>query len=163
MSVLIFHGNRSPRADPELVGMVIGLKLSATVKDLSLLYLATVQSISHERHIIDAMNAKGYDIDTLICCGGGTKKFFISSAARKYYWLSNIVTERNGVSINSLPFWYAASGGHETFIEAMCAMSHLEHSIQPEKAAKYHARKYNVFHQLYEDQMRYNSIIKKGI
>jgi ribulose kinase len=57
-----------------------------------------------------------------------------------------------------------ASGEYENLMEAMGAMSHLGHYIQPENAsAEYHARKYKVFHQLYEDQMRYDSIIKKGV
>ena len=161
-----FHGNRSPRADPELVGMVIGLKLSATVKDLSLLYLATVQSIAYgTRHIIDAMNAKGYDIDTLICCGGGTKNsLFLQQHANITGCRILLPKEMESVLLGSAILGAVASGEYETLMEAMCAMSHLGHSIQPEKAAaKYHARKYNVFHQLYEDQMRYNSIIKKGI
>ena len=75
-----------------------------------------------------------------------------------------IVTERNGVSITgSAMLGAVASGKYENLMEAMGAMSHLGHSIQPENTtAEYHARKYNVFHQLYEDQMRYDSI-KKGI
>ena len=46
----------------------------------------------------------------------------------------------------------------------MGAMSHLGESIaQQDATADYHARKYKVFHQLYEDQIRYDSIIKKGV
>ena len=69
-----FHGNRSPRANPTLRGAIVGLPLSATLDDLARLYLATIQAVAHgTRHIIDAMNAKGYAIDTLFACGGGTK------------------------------------------------------------------------------------------
>ncbi len=69
-----FHGNRSPRANPSLVGMISGLHLSAGIDDLARLYLATIQAIAYgTRHIIEAMNSAGYRIDTLLCCGGGTK------------------------------------------------------------------------------------------
>ena len=161
-----FHGNRSPRANPELVGMVSGLKLSASVKDLSLLYLATVQSIAYgTRHIIEAMNAKGYNIDTLVCCGGGTKNaLFLQQHANITGCRLLLPKEMESVLLGSAMLGAVASGEYENLMEAMGAMSHLGQYIQPENAtAEYHARKYKVFHQLYEDQIRYDSIIKKGV
>ena len=41
------HGNRSPRADSTLRGMVSGLRLSDCLDQLALLYLATIQAIGH--------------------------------------------------------------------------------------------------------------------
>ena len=69
-----FHGNRSPRADPTLLGAISGLRLSDGVDDLAVLYLATIQAIAQgTRHILEAMNARKYQIDTILMCGGGTK------------------------------------------------------------------------------------------
>jgi len=69
-----FHGNRSPRADPTLRGMISGLKLTDSVESLALSYLATVQAIAHgTRHIIDTMNAAGFRIATIVACGGDSK------------------------------------------------------------------------------------------
>ncbi len=76
------HGNRSPRADPSLRGMISGLKLGDGVDSLALLYLATIQAIAHgTRHILDTMNANGYRVDTMMACGGDTKNpiFFEST------------------------------------------------------------------------------------
>ncbi|NJD21004.1 MAG: FGGY-family carbohydrate kinase, partial [Gemmatimonadetes bacterium] len=67
-------GNRSPRADPRLRGMISGLKLTDSVDALALVYLATLQAIAlGTRHIVEEMNRGGYRIRTLIACGGDTK------------------------------------------------------------------------------------------
>ena len=69
-----FHGNRSPRANPTLKGVISGLTLSTTLDELARLYLAAIQAVAHgTRHIIAEMNRQGYRIDTLFVCGGGTK------------------------------------------------------------------------------------------
>ena len=68
------HGNRSPRADPTLRGMISGLKLHTGRDALALLYLATVQAIAHgTRHILETMRAHGHTVTTLIATGGDAK------------------------------------------------------------------------------------------
>ena len=69
-----FHGNRSPRADASLRGMVSGLRMTRDLDALAVQYLATVQAIAHgTRHIVDAMNDAGFRIDTILATGGDTK------------------------------------------------------------------------------------------
>ncbi|KAG5563720.1 hypothetical protein RHGRI_000053 [Rhododendron griersonianum] len=69
-----FHGNRSPIADPKAKGIVCGLTLDTSEKQLALLYLATVQGIAYgTRHIVEHCNAHEHKIDTLLACGGLSK------------------------------------------------------------------------------------------
>jgi FGGY-family pentulose kinase len=69
-----FHGNRSPLADPHAVGVVSGLTLDASFDSLCGLYWRTCVGIAlGVRHILDALNEKGYGIDTLHVTGGHTK------------------------------------------------------------------------------------------
>jgi FGGY-family pentulose kinase len=69
-----FHGNRSPLADPHAVGVISGLTLDPSFDSLARLYFRTVVGIAlGTRHILDALNEKGYRIDHLHVAGGHTK------------------------------------------------------------------------------------------
>jgi len=69
-----FHGNRSPLADPHAVGVVSGLTLDATFDSLCKLYWRTCVGIALGlRHILDALNERGFVIDTLHVTGGHTR------------------------------------------------------------------------------------------
>ena len=69
-----FHGNRSPLADPHAVGVISGLTLDSSFDSLARLYYRTAVGIAlGTRHILDAMNDKGYAIDHLHVAGGHTK------------------------------------------------------------------------------------------
>jgi ribulose kinase len=66
-----FHGNRSPLADPDSVGVVHGLRLDASPRSLDQLYYATAIGIAlGTRHIVDALNQRGYRILHLHLTGG---------------------------------------------------------------------------------------------
>ncbi len=69
-----FHGNRSPLADPQAVGVISGLTLDASFDSLCRLYWRTAVAIAlGVRHILEALNARGYGIDTLHVTGGHLK------------------------------------------------------------------------------------------
>lgn len=69
-----FHGNRSPLADPHAVGVISGLTLDSSFDSLARLYYKSALGIAlGTRHILDALNDKGYGIDHLHVAGGHTK------------------------------------------------------------------------------------------
>lgn len=160
-----FHGNRSPRANPHLVGMVSGLHLSATLDDLAVLYLATIQAIAYgTRHIVEALNDRGYAIDTLVCCGGGTKNpVFLQQHADITQCRLLLPAEPEAVLLGSAMLGAVAAGGQASVQEAMAAMSRPGQVITPAAdAAAYHAAKYQVFHRLYDDQLAYEAVMQAG-
>jgi FGGY-family pentulose kinase len=160
------HGNRSPRADPTLRGMVSGLKLSDTADSLALLYLATVQAIAHgTRHIIDAMNAKGYSIRTVLACGGDTKNpVFLREHAEATGCPIVVAKEPEAVLLGAAMLGAVASGSHASLLGAMAAMNEAASSIQPTggAVAKFHDAKHRVFQRMYEDQVAYRDIMNAG-
>lgn len=157
-----FHGNRSPRANPHLKGMISGLRLSATIDDLALQYLSTIQAIAYgTRHIVEEMNKVGYKIDRLICCGGGSKNsVFLGQHANATGCRIILPEEPEAVLLGSAMLGGVASGEFENLEDAMKAMSRPERIIMPQLETKdYHHNKYRVFHKLYEDQLSYEIIM----
>ena len=157
-----FHGNRSPRANPHLVGMISGLRLSSTVDDLARLYLATIQAIAYgTRHIVEEMNGKGYAIDTLVCCGGGTKNpIFLQAHANITGCRLILPEEPEAVLLGSAMLGAVACGGFANIEEAMSAMSKPGCMIEPNPATRiYHDKKFSVFHRLYADQENYRCMM----
>lgn len=66
-----FLGNRSPYADPDATGAMLGLRIEDPVDHMVKLYWASAVSIAYgTRQIIDRLNTHGYAIDTIALSGG---------------------------------------------------------------------------------------------
>jgi len=158
-----FHGNRSPRANPHLKGMISGLSLSKSIDDLALLYLATIQAIAHgTRHIIAEMNARGYQIDTLLACGGGTKNpVFLREHADITGCRIVLGQEPESVLLGSAILGAVASGDYATIERAMAEMSRAGKVIQAQKGqvAIFHDVKHAVFQKMHDDQCSYRDMM----
>ncbi len=150
-----FHGNRSPRADPTLRGVISGLTLSATADDLARRYLAAIQAVAYgTRHIIEEMNRQGYAIDTVLICGGGTKNpVFLREHADITGCRLVLPAEPEAVLLGSAVLGAVAGGEHATVLGAMQSMNAAGRIIAPTRGsvARFHAAKYRVFHRLHAD------------
>ncbi len=159
-----FHGNRSPRADPSLRGMVSGLSLRDSVEHLALLYLATVQALAHgTRHIVDTMNARGYRIDTLVACGGDTKNpVFVREHADITGCRVVMPTEPEAVLLGAAMLGAVAAGAQPSLQAAMVQMNTVERVIEAATGGvhEYHARKHRVFMRMHEDQLAYRALME---
>jgi FGGY-family pentulose kinase len=160
-----FHGNRSPRADPSLRGAVQGLKLDDSVDALALSYLATIQAIAlGTRHIIEALNAEGYSVDTLIACGGDTKnEVFVREHADATGCRIVLPAEPEAVLLGSALLGGVAAGDFSSVIAGMGAMNRADKVIEPAhgEASSYFDAKYRVFQRMYYDQLAYRGLMKR--
>jgi FGGY-family pentulose kinase len=158
-----FLGNRSPRADPTLRGAIWGLRLSDTVDDLALSYLAAIQAIAHgTRHIIDTMNEAGYRIDTIFACGGGTKNpVFLREHADVTGCRIVLPREPEAVLLGAAILGAVAAGDQPSVLDAMAAMTEVGETIVPAggAVARFHEAKHRVFHRMYEDHLAYRELI----
>lgn len=159
-----FHGNRSPRANPHLTGTVTGLRLSHTLDDLALLYLATIQALAlGTRHIIDQLNQAGYQIDTLVVCGGGAKNpLMLQEHANATGCTLLLPRESEAVLLGASMLGAVAGGAYDSIMTAMTAMSRIGRRIVPadRQVAAFYQAKYQVFHQLYEDDCKYRGLMQ---
>ncbi|MBI3206779.1 MAG: FGGY-family carbohydrate kinase [Myxococcales bacterium] len=158
------HGNRSPRADPTLCGMVSGLRLTDSVDSLALLYLATIQAIAHgTRHILDTMNAHGYRIDTMMACGGDTKNpVFLREHADATGCRIVLPREPEAVLLGSALLGAVAAGDFPSVLDAMAEMNAAGRVIEPTGAevGAFHQKKHAVFQRMYADQMAYRELMR---
>lgn len=158
-----FHGNRSPRADATLRGMISGLSLGETIDDLALLYLATIQAIAHgTRHIIDTLNAHGYRIATIFACGGGTRNpVFLREHADITGCRIILPREPEAVLHGSAILGAVASGDFPGIPAAMGALNAAGETIRPAggEVKRYHDAKHRVFHRMYDDFLAYRALM----
>lgn len=157
------HGNRSPRANPTLRGMISGLSLENDVDALAIEYLATIQGLAHgTRHILEEMNKAGYRIRTLFATGGDTKNpVFLREHADVTGCRVVLPKEPEAVLLGSAILGAVASGDHPSVLAAMAAMTSSGKTVDPNggEVRLFHDRKHRVFLRMYEDQMAYRAIM----
>ncbi len=159
-----FHGNRSPRADATLRGVIAGLSLDDSLDDLARRYLATIQAVAYgTRHIIEVMNEHGYRVDKIFACGGGTKNpVFLREHADITGCRIILPAEPEAVLLGSAVLGAVAAGAFRTVLGAMAAMNGAGDTIAPAGGATrvYHDAKYRVFLRMYEDFQAYRELMR---
>ncbi|WP_027348705.1 FGGY-family carbohydrate kinase [Halotalea alkalilenta] len=156
------HGNRSPRADPSLRGMLSGLTLEQGLDELARRYLATLQSIAYGTlHIIEALEAQGHVIERLAICGGALKNpLWLRELADVTGRPIELPGEPETVMLGAAMLAAAAAGDFPSLREAARGMFSAGGTIEPRAETRgFHAAKYRVFHQLYLDQLHYRELM----
>ncbi|KAG6448297.1 FGGY carbohydrate kinase domain-containing protein isoform X2 [Manduca sexta] len=158
-----FHGNRSPLADPTLRGMISGLCIDHSAENLALLYLATLQALSYgTRHIIDALLLAGYEpFKTLLICGGLSKDpLFVQTQADVVNMPILMPREKDSVLVGSAILGACASKYFNTVHDAIVNMGGIADVIHPmENTKSFHKKKYRVFLKMFQDQMKYRTLM----
>lgn len=156
------HGNRSPRADPHLKGMVSGLSLNRDLSELARVYMAAIQSVSYgTRHIIETMNNSGHQVSRIHMCGGGTRNpLWLREHANVTGCDVILSKEDETVMLGSAMLAATACGDFNNLTEAMTAMSATGKVIKPQAETRaFHDARYRVFHEMYDDQLKYKAMM----
>lgn len=149
------HGNRSPRADPLARGMVSGLGLSEGIDDVALWYYATVQAIAYgTRHIIEAMNARGYDIRQIHFSGGHVRNELLIQEHADVTGCDVIIPkETEAVLLGAAILGAVGAGEFPDVPRAMRSMCGIGRVLRPDPSTfSFHGAKYGVFKAMYSFQ-----------
>lgn len=158
-----FHGNRSPLADPQAVGVVSGLTLDASFDSLCKLYWRTCVAIAlGVRHVLNALNTKGYVIDTLHVTGGHTKNPLLMELYADA--TGSTVVEpaaEDAVLLGTAMVAATAAGSFANLAEAASAMQQGGRERKPDlKARARFDRDYAVFLRMHEQRRELDALLK---
>lgn len=159
-----FHGNRSPRANPMLRGVVAGLTMENSIDDLAITYLATIQAIAYgTKHIVERMNQAGYTIQTIFACGGDCKNpVFLREHADILGCQIVLAKEPEAVLLGAATLATVAAKIQPDIFTAMSAMNHAGKVIETSTGTQlYHQQKYVVFKRMHDDLVAYQEIMKR--
>ena len=143
-----FIGNRSPFADPDMRGAIMGLDLSEGRESLGDLYVACLVGLANGlNQIIDALEAGGFDFDSIVVSGGAAKSPLVRQ----------IIADATGKTVRSpqtpeavllgAAMLGAVAAGRYSMVSAMSSMSRLGARHAPANGAigAFHARKRRAF------------------
>ena len=153
-----FAGNHCPRMDFTLRGMASGLSLDRSEESLALIYLATIQALAlGARHNIQLLKQLGHNINTLMPAGGLAKNpLFMSTHINAMDIPAAMPEEPDAMQLGAAITASVAAGIYENLEQAMKAMSRYREILKPEaEETNYLKKKYDVFLEMYEDQMKY--------
>jgi len=158
------HGNRSPRANPTLKGMISGLTLNENLDELAIHYLSAIQSIAYgTRHIIQSMAENGHQIEQINMCGGGTKNpIWLREHADITGCDVVLSKEPEAVILGAAILGATASGVYPSIDEAIKNMTNEGNRVLPNPDKKaFHDAKYRVFLEMHHDQMKYKDMMSQ--
>jgi len=148
-----FLGNRSPRADPSLRGVISGLTLDESIETVACKYYATIQAIAYgTRHIIEQMNRHGYRIKKIHATGGGTRnRLWLQEHADITGCEIVLPAESEAVVLGSAILAAVGAGCYGSILEAAAGMSAPGEKYVPRREyEKFHEAKYRVFMKMYD-------------
>jgi FGGY-family pentulose kinase len=158
-----FHGNRSPLADPNALGVMSGLDLDTSFDGLAKSYWRAAISVAlGVRHILETLNAEGYAIDTLHVTGGHTRNPL----------LMELYADATGCTVHEFPqtdamllgtamVAAAGAGLYPSVTSAAAAMRQSSSARVPDPAmGDRYARDYAVFLKMHAHRKELDTLIR---
>jgi D-ribulokinase len=147
-----FLGNRSPFADPDVRGAVVGIGLDQDLEGLERLYVAGLCGIGYAfADVVDALRAAGISCETVIMSGGASRSSLVRQLIADATGLPIAAPgTTEPVLLGAAMLGAVAAGAYGSLHEAMPAMSRIAGVVQPtgQAVAEFHRTKRQVFSRL---------------
>ncbi len=167
-----FHGNRSPLSDPKMTGLVCGLNFDTSLNNLAIVYLACLQSLAYQiRQIIEIFNSHQITFKLITVIGGLSNNRLYTQLISDICQLP-VLTVADTVD-SSVLLGSAILGAsnadlfkESSFDQLMQCFKNGTRTrvIEPNKTIEgYHQKKYQVFLNLVQDQLKYRQIMHTAI
>jgi D-ribulokinase len=147
-----FLGNRSPYADPDVRGAVIGLGLETDVESLERLYVAALCGLGYATaEVVETLSAAGCAATTMVASGGASRSALVRQIMADCTGLAVAVPETaEPVLLGSAMLAAVAAGRYASTLDAMAAMSRLAGRIAPTPGPirEFHRAKRAVFERM---------------
>ncbi|CAG5146398.1 uncharacterized protein ALTATR162_LOCUS1871 [Alternaria atra] len=167
-------GNRSPIADPNMKGSVIGLSSDKSLDSLALYYYATMEFIALQTHqIVSAMNASGHVISSIFMsgsqCQNGLLMQLMATACDMPVLIPRYVhaaVVHGAAMLGAKAASTDKDGNSEPLWDIMDRLSKPGKTVKPladKTVKKLLDAKYKVFLELCEGQQRYRKDVDAAI
>jgi len=157
-----FLGNRSPIADPNARGVLLGLDLGEDHDSLLALYVATLVGLAHGvGQIARALERGGYRFDAIVVSGGAARSPLVRQTIADATGKTVGVPETSEPVLLGAAMLGAVAAGRHGMAGAMSAMSRLAAEVRPAggEIAAWHDRRRQVFELAQETERRARAIM----
>lgn len=163
------YGNRSPLADPTMRGAIVGISMDVSIENLALVYLATVEFICLQtRQIIEVMNSKGHDINSIYLSGGQCRNEILTHIMATATGMPVVIPKYIDAAVvfGTAILAATASEGHESLWQAMSKFSGSGSVVEPGtdkiELALLNA-KYDIMYDMLRSQQKYRDEVNKSL
>ena len=131
-----FHGNRSPLADPNALGVITGLAIESDFDSLCRLYWRGCVAIALGiRHIIDTLNTAHFAIDTIHLIGGHAKNPLLLDLYADATGCTVVVPATPDATLLGMAMIAASAAGLYPSLDQACSAMHQGGTARPPDAA----------------------------
>lgn len=165
------YGNRSPIANPNMRGDIVGQSMDVSLDALAVEYLAAVEFIGQQtRHIVESLNKAGHQITQIYLSGGQCRNPILTKLMANCTGMPIIMPKYIDAAVvqgTAMLGAMAASNNKLSLWEVMCQLSGTGSAMLPDNKdttdRKLLEAKYEVFLDQTERQQKYRKIVNNAL